>query len=170
MTGGTRGTEAWPEVAAALTAAQQAVATAAAAPLSARHALHAAVLIDRITDPVFARRSLLALPDLATTRDIPAFRAALGICAPALDPILALAGGTAPHVRLEVLPEKVAPEAFGSLPVADLMVSLYNQGSVPRLMLVAQDRAGVPMQDLLHGAIRWWTGTLGTTGGTGHPD
>ena len=67
--------------------------------------------------------------------------------------------------RLMVVPSAVAPDAFASLCVADLMVSLYNNGTVPCLMLVPGHGAMQPMQPLLQAASDWWAVTLGDTTG-----
>jgi hypothetical protein len=63
--------------------------------------------------------------------------------------------------RLQVVAMPVAPDAFAKLAVADLMVSLYNGGTVPRLMLVPGDGQMLPMQSLLQSAALWWATTLG---------
>ena len=138
-----------------------AVAVSRRAPLSARHALHAAVLIDQLSDKAFARRPALPLPALATAGDFLAFRAGLRASDPSLGPIMDLTACGADGTHLEILPTQVAPDAFSGLPVADLMVSLYNAGEVPRLMLVQRDGGIVPMQHLLQEATRWWGTILG---------
>lgn len=125
------------------------------APLSARAALYAAVQIDQMCDAAFAGRGVLQSP-LATAADILAFRAALREAAPMLGPLMDLAecGPMGPHLQVVAVP--VPPDGFGRLPVADLMVSLYNAGTVPRLMLVMADGAQHDMQDLLQRATAWW--------------
>lgn len=132
------------------------------APMSARHALHAAVLIDQLSDLAFARRASLPFQALAAAGDFPAFRAALRLCEPALGPIMDLTRCVAEGPHLCLVATEVAPEGFESLPVADLMVSLYNDGTVPRLMLAEPGGTMLPMQDLLKAAIAWWGSSLGT--------
>lgn len=139
----------------------QAVGVSQRAPLSARHAVHAAVLIDQVSDAAFVRRAELSVAPLATAGDILTYRAALRACSPALGPLMDLTACGAEGPRLHLVAEKVAPEGFVSLPVADLMVSLYNAGTVPRLMLVQTGGETLPMQDLLHEASTWWRSTLG---------
>jgi hypothetical protein len=40
------------------------------------------------------------------------------------------------------------------------MVSLYNAGTVPQLMLVQHSGTVLPMQHLLQGAADWWRAIL----------
>ena len=142
-------------------AVMRAVETSRRAPLSARHALHAAVLIDQLSDLAFTGRTDLPLPLLATAGDILSFRAALRSSDPALGRLIDLTACGPDAPRLQVLAEAVAPDGFERLAVADLMVSLYNAGRVPRLMLVQPDETRLPMQDLLQQATSWWRATLG---------
>jgi hypothetical protein len=141
-------------------ALRQAVGISRRAPLSARHALHAAVLIDQLSDVAYVRRAELSFPTLATAGDILSFRAALRACDPALGPLMDLTSCGADCPRLQVVAEEVALDCFTSLPVEDLMVSLYNAGTVPRLMLVQKDMRMLPMQVLLQDATNWWSSTL----------
>lgn len=144
----------------AWTAALHAVQVSGRAPLSARHALHAALLINQFSDIAFTLRGTLPLLDLATARDLPRFRANLRGHEPSLGLVMALSAAGADGPRLEVRVMDVAPEEFPSLSVADLMVSLYNNGTVPRLMLVQHDECEHQMQHLLQAASRWWSGNL----------
>lgn len=139
----------------------QAVAESCRAPLSARHTLRAAVQIDHLSDVVFPTRSALAAKHLATAADFPAFRKALRTIIPALGPIMDLTGCSVQSPRLELREVEVARGDFPGLPVADLMVSLYNKGRVPQLLLVQPDGEVVPMQDLLRDAVSGWSRTLG---------
>ena len=138
----------------------RAVEASCRAPLSARHALRAAVVIDQLSDLVFTRRTDLLLPSLATAGDILSFRSALRRTEPALGPLLDLISCGPDAPRLQVLAETVAPDGFERLAVTDLMVSLYNAGRVPRLMLVQPDATRLPMQHLLQQAIAWWRAML----------
>jgi hypothetical protein len=130
------------------------------APLSARQALHAAVLIDRMSEIVFRRRHALARPELAIASDVLAFRAALRICEKSLGEIMDLTDCTAHGPYLDVRSTSVADDEFAALPVADLMVSLYNDGEVPRLMLVHRQGDMMPMQHILQMASDWWATAL----------
>lgn len=132
------------------------------APLSARHALHAAVLIDRLSDITFTRRLELPLPPLATAGDFSIFRAGLRVCEPSLGPIMDLTACSADGPRFEVVATKVASDGYSGLPVADLMVSLYNDGRIPRLMLVQRDGTMLPIQNLMLAATHWWGKILET--------
>ncbi len=138
-------------------AALAAVRVSRRAPLSARHALHAAVLLDQMTDLAYAGRADLPWPALATAGDFLAFRAGLRGLDPSLGALMDLCAGGADGPRLTVVATVVAPDAFSSLPVGDLMVSLYNNGTVPRLMLVQQGGEMLAMQDLLQSASLWWS-------------
>ena len=141
-------------------AVRDAVLVSRHAPLSARYALQAVASIDRLSDVAFVRRPDLSEPLLATAEDILSFRAALRICNPDLRPLMDLMACSATGPRLQVVALQVPPDGFAGLPVADLMVSLYNGGTVPRLMLVQPDGQMVPMQHLLQGALLWWETTL----------
>ena len=126
------------------------------APLSARQALNAAVQIDQLSDRVFATRAALSVPPLARAADILTFRAALRACDPAFGPIMDLTACCPYGPSLQVTATEVAPEGFDRLGVADLMVSLYNAGTVPRLMMLQPGGTMLPMQNLLqHATARW---------------
>ncbi|WP_127105246.1 hypothetical protein [Pararhodobacter zhoushanensis] len=135
-------------------AAVQAVTDSRNAPLSARHALHAAVALDRLSDLAHARRSTLP-PTLGRAGDILTFRAALRAADPAFGPLMDLTACSANGPHLALIATEIPPEGFASLPVGDLMVSLYNAGTVPRLFLVTQAE-NLPMQPLLQAALDWW--------------
>lgn len=131
------------------------------APLSARHAVHAAALIDRLSDLAFVRRAQILSPPLSTAGVILSFRATLRVCEPALGPLMDLLSCRANGPCLQIGLTEVAPEGFAKLPIADLMVSLYNAGTVSRLVLVESSGITLPMQDLLHTALDWWRASLG---------
>jgi hypothetical protein len=150
-----------PALALAWAAVCEAVRISNRATLSARHAMQAVAQLDHLSDVAFARRSDLTEPMLATAQDILSFRAALRGCEPALGPLMDLMACGASGPRLQVVAMPVAPDAFAKLAVADLMVSLYNGGTVPRLMLVPGDGQMLPMQSLLQSAALWWATTLG---------
>lgn len=149
-----------PALALAWAAVCEAVRISNRAPLSARHAMQAVAQLDHLSDVAFARRFDLTEPVLATAQDILSFRAALCRCEPALGPLMDLMACGASGPRLQVVAMPVAPDAFAKLAVADLMVSLYNGGTVPRLMLVPGDGQMLPMESLLQSAALWWEATL----------
>ena len=138
-----------------MTTLAQVLASSQRAPLSARAAMHAAVQIDQMSDVAFARRGLLSVP-LSGAGDILVFRAALRAASADLGLLMDLAECGPDGPRLQVIAVPVPPDGFDTLPVADLMVSLYNAGTVPRLMLVLTDGTQHPMQDLLKRAAQWW--------------
>jgi hypothetical protein len=144
------------------TAVLQAVDASRKAPLSARHALAAAVQIDQFSDHAFAARAALSEPNIALAADILAFRAALRAQSVAVGCLMDLSAAAAQGPYLEVIASALAPEAYAKLAVADLMVSLYNAGAVPQLMLVQSEGAALPILELLQAAIDWWSITLGT--------
>lgn len=127
---------------------QAAVDAARAAPLSARAALYAAVMMDRLADRDGAS-------------DILAARAQVRARCPAMGPLMDLAAAAAGGPYLQVVATPVPEDGFASLPVADLMVSLYNAGTVPRLMLVQAEEPALDMQDVLQEAWAWWRDRLG---------
>lgn len=141
-------------------AAEQAIEHSCRAPLSARHALHAAVLIDQMSDLAFARRTLLLDPGLASAGDFLSFRAALRAREPALGILMDMSDCRVDGPSLQLVAAQIPPDGFANLAVADLMVSLYNAGAVPRLMLVHSDGRMLPMQELLLQAAEWWRSTL----------
>ncbi|MBI1173272.1 hypothetical protein GC209_17935 [bacterium] len=143
-----------------LVALDEAVGLSQRAPLSARHALQAVAMIDRLSDQVYARRSGLPVPDLAHAQDILSFRAALRDGDPAVAALMDLMTCGAASPRLQVVAAQLGPDDFARLPVGDLMVSLYNSGTVPRLMLVQPDGTMLAFQDLLRAAAAWWEATL----------
>jgi hypothetical protein len=115
-------------------------AAAQAAPLSRRKAMLVAALIDAFVDRVAAERA----------EDVLAFRqAAAG--SPALALVVALCGGEG--VRLELEAVQVPVAEFGKLAVEDFMVSLYNDHSVQRLMVVGPDGVRQDAQKVLAAAM-----------------
>jgi hypothetical protein len=113
-----------------------------AAPLSARKARLVAALVDAYVDRLFA-----AAPD---DGDILEFRTGMVAGSPQLGRIMALASGRGDLV-LEAVAVPVAQ--YGSLSVEDFMVSLYNDHTVQRLMLVTTDGGRYDMMDMLEAAI-----------------
>ena len=117
---------------------------ARAAPLSRRKAMLVAALVDAYVDRLFA-----ADPD---ADDILVYRTKLGAAAPALGLILALGAGR-DGVRLVTEAVSVPLADYGALDVEDFMVSLYNDHSVPRLLLALPDGGRRDMLEVLEEAI-----------------
>ena len=103
-----------------------------------------AALVDAYVDRLFA-----ADPD---ADDILVYRAKLGAAAPALGLILALGAGR-DGVRLVTEAVSVPLADYGALDVEDFMVSLYNDHSVPRLLLALPDGGRRDMLEVLEEAI-----------------
>jgi hypothetical protein len=116
-----------------------------AAPLSARKARLVAALVDAYVDRMFA-----------ATRDeddILEFRAAVAGRSVALGRVMALCSQQA-GMRLATEAVKVPIAEYGTLGVEDFMVSLYNDYSVQRLLLVLPDGQRFAMLDVLREAIK----------------
>jgi hypothetical protein len=113
-----------------------------AAPLSSRKAMLVAMLVDGMVDRLFEADE--------AAEDILEFRAAMGAASPALGRIMGLAERK--H-RLEIAAVAVPLAAYGGLSVADFMVSLYNDHSVMRLVLVTADGARLDMLATLEEAV-----------------
>ena len=103
---------------------------AQAAPLSRRRAYLVVYLIDAYVDRLFA---------VSGANDVLNFRANLVARGGALSLVLALAEQRDDGPRLQVQTNQVPLEHYGALSVEDFMVSLYNDHSVQRLMLVGLD-------------------------------
>ncbi|HTO28735.1 MAG TPA: hypothetical protein VL017_09110 [Devosia sp.] len=114
-----------------------------AAPLSARKARLVAALIDAYVDRLFA-----ASPG---AEDILDFRAAMAAGSPALGRIVALCGQMGVHLGAEAVAVPIAE--YGALSVEDFMVSLYNDHTVQRLVLVMADGSRHDMIDTVRQAI-----------------
>jgi hypothetical protein len=118
---------------------------ALAAPLSLRRAMLIAALIDAYVDRLFA-----AAPD---EDDILAFRSrmrAVPSLALAMDLCAQRPGG--PRLAIEAVTVPLA--AYGALGVEDFMVSLYNDHSVSRVMIVHGDGTRSEAQAVLEDALR----------------
>ena len=120
------------------------MAAARAAPLARRKALLVAMLIDAYVDRLFAGGGM--------GEDILAFRAGVVQSSAPLGRILALcAAGDKTRLAIESVTVPLAD--YGRLSVEDFMVSLYNDHSVQRLLLVSADGTRHDMLDTLEGAI-----------------
>jgi hypothetical protein len=116
---------------------------ARAAPLSAKRARLAALLIDAYVDRLFAARH-------AGDADVLAFRAELAVGSPALAAAFELANGTA---RLVTEAVEVPLDDYPALPLADFMVSLYNDHTVQRVFIVTPEGQRLPVHDVLGQAL-----------------
>ncbi|MGV8832808.1 MAG: hypothetical protein ACOH2N_12605 [Devosia sp.] len=120
------------------------MAAALAAPLARRKALLVAMLIDAYVDRLFAAGGL--------GDDILAFRAATAQACVPLGQIMALCAQR-DEVRLVTEAVAIPIEDYGRLSVADFMVSLYNDHSVQRLLLVDDQGQRHDMLETLSAAI-----------------
>lgn len=102
---------------------------AQAAPLSARKALLVALLIDAYVDRLFAMER--------DGGDILDWRRDMALRAPALGLVMALAAQR--DVALVTQAVRVPLEVYGQLSVENFMVSLYNDHSVQKLLIVSED-------------------------------
>jgi len=112
------------------TTATSALAAARAAPLSAKKAMLAALLIDAAADALFAASG---------EDDILIFRARLAAHSDALALLFALCalGPDGPRLVTEAVEVPIAD--YPQLPVEDFMVSLYNNHTVMRVRIAAGD-------------------------------
>lgn len=125
---------------------EAAVAEARAAPLSLRKARLAIALFDAYVDRLYAA-------DPGRAEDILAFRAEWAAASPPLALLLAIAEARpgAPDLRLETSP--LAPSDYPHLSEAEFMVSLYNEATVPRLLITAPGGTSHDVHDVLHDAL-----------------
>ncbi len=121
--------------------ASSAVAAARAAPLSRKAAMLAVLLLDAAID---ARSG---------AGDVVAFRRAAGRQNEALGLVLALAAMRDTGPRLVVEPVPVPPADYPQLAVEDYMVSLYNDRTVPRVLVAMPDGSRRDVHALLAEAL-----------------
>jgi hypothetical protein len=126
-----------------------------AAPLSVRKVLLVAVLLDHFADGVFAQfrdvpERVLGAPDVL------AWRAMLAARSSALDLVGELASGRHDGAMLRVDAVTVPIADYPSLAVEDYMVSLYNQNTVQRVVVVQRDGSTVLAHDILAAALVYW--------------
>lgn len=107
-----------------------ALAALGAAPLSRKAAMLVALLLDREVERRFR---------LSGEGDVLVFRAGFVRRRPALALVLELAAMRADGPRLAIEPVRVAIADYPRLTEPDYMVSLYNGGTVPRLLVVSPD-------------------------------
>jgi hypothetical protein len=113
-----------------LAAARAAVDAAGTAPQSRKKAMLAALLIDGAVDALF---------EASGDDDVLAFRAALSRRRPALQPILDVVAMAESGAKLVIKPIEVAIGDYPALGVEDFMVSLYNDRTVPRVVIAWPD-------------------------------
>lgn len=117
---------------------------AQAAPLSVRKAMLVAALIDAYADRLFAA---LGAEDILAFRDglaqAPAVRLVFELC---------VQRPHGPHLALEAVAVPIAD--YGALPVEDFMVSLYNDHSVQRVVVVQPDGSRQLAQGVLASALQ----------------
>ena len=125
---------------------EQARLAARAAPLSARKAMLAAMLIDAYPDRLFAAGNTGA-------EDILAWRAALAAGSDALALVFALCALRDNGPRLVTEPVEVPIEDYPTLGVEDFMVSLYNDRTVPRVRIATADGRRRDVHEVLAEAV-----------------
>jgi len=123
--------------------ATAAVAAARAAPLSAKKALLAALLIDAAVDAVFADTH-------GGGDDVLEFRAGLAARSEALALVFAIAAQKAALVTEAV---EVPVADYPNLGVEDFMVSLYNGRTVQRVLVVLPGGGRADVHEVLAGAL-----------------
>jgi hypothetical protein len=117
---------------------------ARAAPLSIRKARLAFTLTDAAIDRLFEAGGTGDEDVLAHRRRLTASSPALALCA-------AIADGA---LRLEVKTVAVSRDDYSRLSEAEYMVSLYNDTTVPRLVVIAPDGTGHEALIILDGALK----------------
>lgn len=117
-----------------------------AAPLSIRKAMLVGMLIDVYADRLFAGQS--------DEDDVLVFRAELAATSISLGIIFGLAAQRPEGPRLVLEPVAVPIPQFGSLSVEDFMVSLYNDHTVQRVLIVMPDGERWDTHEVFRAAIR----------------
>jgi hypothetical protein len=140
------------------------VEEAAARPLSARKARLAAALIDDFCDRAFDELRGAGPAWTLGAPDVLAFRDALRARSAALAAIFDLCEEAPGAPRLVTRSVKVPIAEYHRLSTPDYMVSLYNQNTVQRVMLVHADHRETEIHPVLAAAIAWWreSGLLGS--------
>lgn len=130
-----------------------ALAAARAAPLSAKKAMLAALLLDAEIDRRFA------LAGSGGDRDILAFRAEFASRSAALRLIMGLAALRPDGPRLVTEAVRVPIADYPTLGTADFMVSLYNDHTVQRVLIAMPDGSRHDMHTVLEAAAADLTGS-----------
>jgi hypothetical protein len=97
-------------------------------PLSLRKAMLVVALADAMVDRLFAATNV--------AEDLLEFRVSVGAENLALALVMELAAHRPHGPRFMVMERQISLEHYGALPIEDFMVSLYNNHSVQRLMVV----------------------------------
>jgi hypothetical protein len=123
-----------------------AIAEARAAPLAIRKARLAIALLDAYVDRLYAA-------DTSRAEDILTFRTGLSHTSPSLALLLAVAEQKpgAPQLHLETAP--LSPSDYSHLSEAEFMVSLYNDATMPKLLIIAPDNASFDAHSVLQDAF-----------------
>ena len=126
-----------------------------AAPLSVRKVLLVAVLLDHFADRVFAQ--FRDVPNkVLGAQDVLAWRAILAARSEPLALLAELASGRHDGATLRIDPITVPIADYPALDVEDYMVSLYNQNTVQRVVIVKGDSSTVLAHDILAAAVEYW--------------
>lgn len=118
------------------------------APLSQRKALLVAMLIDAYVDRLFA--------DQGQVEDVLDFRRDTAAASPALGLIMQVAAQASARLVTEAVPVPIAD--YAALAVEDFMVSLYNDHSVQRVLIVTTDGVRRDAHEVLAEAMVWLRG------------
>lgn len=121
----------------------EALADSDGAPLSVRRAMLVVMLADRLVDQL--ARSEGADPLRA--------RASISTRSPDLALVLEMAAHRDGGPRLVVEAVEVALSDYETLSTPDFMVSLYNEHTVPRLLVALPDSGRLEARQVLHGAV-----------------
>lgn len=125
-------------------------------PLSARKTLLVATLLDDFADRAFEAWHAGAPELLLGAADSLAFRRALRAACPAMGDIFDLCGLGPDAPRLVTHAVEVPLKDYGTLDVADFMVSLYNGHTVQRVLLGWPDGRERVAREVIEGAMTWW--------------
>jgi hypothetical protein len=126
-----------------------------AAPLSVRKVLLVAVLLDHFADRVFTQ--FRDMPErVFGAQDVLAWRAMLAARSEPLALVADLASGQRDGATLRVDAIAVPIADYPALAIEDYMVSLYNQNSVQRVIVVRRDGSTVLAHGVLAAAVDYW--------------
>jgi hypothetical protein len=132
--------------------AQQAFAKA---PLSKRKAMRVVMLADGLVDELFDIQ--------AACDDVLEFRQALAAQHASMALVMDLAAHRRDGPTLELSEQQVPLAQYGDLSIEDFMVSLYNNHSVQRLMVVGAGAAPIAVEQLLDDALEQLASLLPTS-------
>ena len=120
-----------------------------------RKVLLVAVLLDQFADLVFAQ--LRDIPErVFGAQDVLAWRAALAKQSAALGLVGELASGRHDGALLRVDAITVPIADYPALAIEDYMVSLYNQNTVQRVVIVRSGGSTVLAHEVLATALDYW--------------